>query len=221
MEKPTSGERYDGLPELDQFSREWGLRFPIPPSVALPLEEVMVSSWPWPIEVQDQFPNVLALKLFLPVGREIILAFVEGALLNYIPPGMKRFFPPKQVRGKGRWKYSLPNVQDPDNVVLVQKLSQERLQASIQLSEGKLFAHPDDILREIKKYLPRHSEMRLLTREDYQEILDIWDCLQQKPKPELRSLAPKLRPHRQQNAQAVYDLKRAFQALAEMFGIPL
>ena len=47
----SSQERLDGLPELVDFSGQWGLRFPIPPSVELPLEEVMTAAYTRPLQI--------------------------------------------------------------------------------------------------------------------------------------------------------------------------
>ena len=109
----SSGQTQDGLPELENFSLTWGLRFPIPPCVELILDEVMVNPWPRPVKISDKTPGVLTLTLYLPIGREILLAFVGGALWHYLP---------KRKSGKHmgeRLVYRKPVVREAEKAVCV------------------------------------------------------------------------------------------------------
>jgi hypothetical protein len=92
----------DALPELKVFSRRWGLKFPIPPSVSLPPEELMTSGWCWPVRIQRADRRTLTLILYRPVGKEIVLAFIKGALFHSSPKRKPKKGMPVQMASQER-----------------------------------------------------------------------------------------------------------------------
>ena len=76
----TSQQREDGLPELRDFTRQWGLKFPIPPSAGIPLDEIMTNGWCRPVKIARADRERLILIIYPFVGRTIIGAYVGAAL---------------------------------------------------------------------------------------------------------------------------------------------
>jgi hypothetical protein len=84
---PRSQE--DLLPELGAFFSKWHLPFPLPTSLNLPESldiDIVDSDFARPVKiVDDSTKERLVLQIFPAVGREVLLAFIDGALRNALP----------------------------------------------------------------------------------------------------------------------------------------
>ena len=212
IKRLSSGERQDGLPELVDFRQKWGLRFPIPPSVELPLEEVMENPWTQPLEILEQRPESVTLHIYPEAGREILLSFIGGALWHHL----------RKLRNPGQKGRSLvshkPGARDTREILKIEELPDKCLRFTLQLHNGKLLAHKHDVLQEVQKHLSR-SAASFRTREDYEAVFQIVDLRKQGfSRPEI---VKRMWPGLAKDTLSVRNLERSFQALAKTFHIPL
>ena len=192
----SSSNREDGLPELTRFTRQWRLQFPIPPSVGLPLEELMTSPWCWPAKIMQADRHSLTMILYPAAGREIILAFIEGALHH---------FNPKRKRGtKMAWRMASRKRGVRSDVRIMPSAGRGRLRVTIALP-----AHAQDVRAAVADELPR-SVASWRSREDYETVFRVIDSL----KTGSQESEAYARPFK------VRDCKRAFNSLVRRFGLP-
>jgi hypothetical protein len=187
--------KQDALPELTRFNQQWGLQFPIPPSVGLPLEELMTSGWCWPVEIVRGNRESLTLILHPSAGREIVLAFIEGALHH---------FSPKRKHGKKMaWKMASRKRGVKRDVRIV-PLSKQRRKLTIALP-----ANAQDVRAALADKLPR-SESKWRDHDVYETVFTVIDSL--------KTDSP--RPVTPSGRSKVWESQRAFKALVRIFGLP-
>jgi hypothetical protein len=80
------GQPRNVLPELDSFSRKWGMKFPLPPSFKQILEGVFTTGAGrfHPVRIQVNASR-LRLEIRLGLPKKLLLAFVDGALHHFVP----------------------------------------------------------------------------------------------------------------------------------------
>jgi hypothetical protein len=153
--------REDGLPELESFEHKWKLRFPVPPSVCLPLEELMTGQWTRPVKILEGTRQRLKLTVNLAVGRNIILEFVRGAL-DQCNPKRKRgkWMVGRTVSRKRGLQLDVPIVRTADN----------QLEMTIPVPADK-----EKVCKLLhRRRLPR-AIASLRSREDYIEVFKVQD----------------------------------------------
>ena len=163
-------ESTDALPELKNFVEFWKMRFPVPPSVEVPLDSFMTSHWVWPVTIRDlQFTESVTFEIRPEVGKEIVLAFIGGVLMQSM-----------KTRRDGTTLTSRKHGAKGE--ILVNEDSQHDLLAKISLPVDK-----EDALREVGKHLTAHSphfqkacskgsdEETVLDREYYKRVLKAID----------------------------------------------
>lgn len=196
----------DGLPELKTFSRRWALRFPIPSSVRLPPEELMTCPWCRPVRILRGSRHSLTMILYPAVGREIILALIDGALHH---------FNPKRKRGEAmRWRMASRKRGIKGDLEVV-SLSKNRLKVTIALP-----AHAQDVRKAVADNLPR-SAASWRSREDYENVFRTVDSLKtQETKRQACSEETRDRNGLTTDSFKVRDYKRAFNSLVRKFSLP-
>lgn len=192
----------DGLPELKSFETQWGLRFPIPPSVGLPIEELMTGQLTQPVTIREGTRERLRLRLETAAGRGIVLAFVSGALGHCNP---------KRKRGtwmKGRTVSRKPNMNHHLQIIPTQA-GQFELDISLPADKSK-------VCKFVRQHLPR-SIASLRSREDYAEVFKVGDLLAAGAT--RRSIAEALKYPSAGSAIRVRDRERTFAALLRLFSL--
>jgi hypothetical protein len=185
----------DALPELKAFSRRWKLKFPIPPSLALPPEELMTSGWCWPVKIQRADRHSLTLILYRPAGKEILLAFIKGALFHSSPKRKPRKGMPVRMASQKR---------GVKRVVRIVSLPKKRAMVTIALP-----ANAQDVRAALADKLPR-SPFRWRDRKVYETVFTVIDSL--------KTCLP--RPVTPSGRSKVWDSQRAFKSLVRIFGLP-
>jgi hypothetical protein len=200
------GRKQDALPELNTFRRRWELKFPIPPSVCVPLEELMTSPWCWPVQIVRADQQSLTLVVYPAAGKEIVLAMIEGALYHFSP---KRRIQPRP--GESRIAAAV-RARDTDADARVMVASRKR---SVQ-RDVRVAPLPRELLKVtiavptnaqyvkavVAKKLSR-SAASWRSRKDYEAIFQVIDEKVDDPDP-----------------GKVRDRKRAFHSLVRNFGLP-
>ncbi|MBI2817807.1 MAG: hypothetical protein HYX72_12790 [Acidobacteria bacterium] len=209
-----SRHRKDALPELENFTRRWKMRFPVPPSIEVPLEHDMTSPWAWPVVIRHlKLTETLVLEIRPEIGKGIVLAFIGGAVWH----SMKK-------RRDGTMLTSRKHGQKRE--MHVSKKSNHQLLVEISLPANK-----EDVLREVDKHLAIHSphfqlaekpdKKISLDREYYALMFQAIDLRKRgKRGLKLADIAARFWPDRQKDARSVRDLAVAFSELATRFDIP-
>jgi hypothetical protein len=192
----------DGLPELKSFETQWGLRFPIPPSVCLPIEELMTGQLTRPVTIREGTRERLKLRLDKAAGRGIVLAFVSGALDHCNP---------KRKRGtwmKGRTVSRKHNMKHDIQIIPTQA---GQFELDISLPADK-----SEVCKLVRQQLPR-SIASLRSREGYEEVFQVMDL--RATGQTRRSIAKVLGYPPVGGESRVYDRERTFAALLLLFGL--
>ncbi len=202
--KSASGKEMDGLPELKNFKRRWRLLYPLPPKLESLPEVLTGGDAPWPVKILRQSSKKVVLKVYPDVGREIVQAFIGGALWHALPKV-------QQSTQEGRNLVSRkPGVKGDVKVT--------RGPGKFLLLEILLPANKRDVLKAVRPHLDR-SKTRLFSWSDYQDVFRAVD-LRRKKIPRLQ-ISQELWPGQKKTAQSVLDLETTFRKLAAMFGVPL
>ena len=82
----------DFLPELHKFEQQWHLKFPVPSSISLPIDDLITTCWCRPVRIVSHSQDTMVLDVYPAVGIEIVSSCIRGTLLNFLPK-----------RRRGRW----------------------------------------------------------------------------------------------------------------------
>lgn len=68
------------IPELPEFQSKWGIKFPIKPEIAVPINRILTSPLDSPITLCNEQDNKLTLEINLDSHKEIIMAYIENVI---------------------------------------------------------------------------------------------------------------------------------------------
>jgi hypothetical protein len=195
---------------LKQFTETWGLKFPVPPNVQIPLEELLIADWCRPVRIVDSTPGrALRLSLFPDVGSEILFAFVKG--------GLKHGGNPKRTKGNKMLYRTVSRKRNPNPLVeIAPDPSSGRLIVTLGLP-----ADIQNVLKSLRPHLPR-SIASWRNREHYEKVFMIQDALRRRePRKRRREVALRVLGIRgPEGAITVRDLEKTFKNLAHKFQLP-
>jgi hypothetical protein len=149
----TEPESKDNLPELETFAQTWSVAFPLPPSLPLVIEELLISGWCRPIHILQHsppryssngqlcVPGKLVFELCHLAGAEATLAFVGAAIHNYSR---------KRRQGKNMAWRMVSIKPKPQIDITVHDLGNNRLKVDMCLPADKTI-----VLRKLRDSIPR------------------------------------------------------------------
>jgi len=198
-----SFNRADGLPELRTFQKRWGLRFPIPCAVGNPWEELMTDPWTRPVRILSGTKQSLRLRIYTKPGKDLVLAFVCGALSHYNP---------KRQHGDRMKYHTVSRKRGVKHIVRVVRVGVGSLEATIELP-----ANREEVCKKIgKRLLPSAAHWRSL--DHYKEVFRAFDL---RKKGHRRAvIARRVLRHGSRGALQVRDRERTFANLVTRFGLP-
>jgi hypothetical protein len=176
------GEPRSIVPELDDFSKKWGLVFPVPPRFPAALEQVFTSktSLIHPVRIQEG-ENTLRLEIKLGLPKRLLVAFVDGALHHFVP----------HTKGWKTVSLKRPHPAPSAREEITVKRTRTFVQVEIALHRGQVRSDKNFLLECIGKQLPSPGRSLRLRKEELQEMFLIVDDLKRRPRPTRISLAKK------------------------------
>jgi hypothetical protein len=212
LRRLAESARKDNLPELEQFGRRWGIAFPLPPSMPLVIEELLISGWCRPVRVvQHSAPRYSAGNLVVPgklvlevcylAGTEITLGCVGAAIHNCSR---------KRKRGRvmaGRMVSRKPIIQSAVDVI---ELVSSRLKVDLSLPTDQ-----NVVLEKLRDSLGRTQTSWRNDREYYRDVFRSFDLRRQGV--ELKHIGGLL-ANGLKDANQASDRLNTFRDLVHMFG---
>ena len=155
------------LPELDSFSRKWGVKFPLPPSLEQTIEGAFTTAAGrfHPVRIQhDASELTLQIRLCLP--KELLRALVDGALHHFMPHTREwRTISRKAPRNVSAFKESVKISR-----------SKKMVQVRMKLENSLLPFDKEALLRLIGAQIPGSSALRL-RKDEAHEMFRVADSL--------------------------------------------
>jgi hypothetical protein len=183
------GQPRNVLPELDSFSRKWGMKFPLPPSFKQVLEGVFTTGAGrfHPVRIQDNASR-LRLQIRLGLPKKLLLAFVDGALHHFVP------------HTKG-WKTVSRKTQrrDPHRELIEITHFKNSLRVRIPLINSQMPLDKKRVLNLLAGQIPPSNRLVRLRKSELHEMIIIADHRRldrsgRGPRPTMKQLAKMVFP---------------------------